>query len=361
MNILHITAHMGDGAGKAIGGLAIYGQRFQEDTHWILLLDAPKKTNHVDRCRDAGIEILTGSEAEAGIKWADIVVLSWWGSPSMDKFLTEYPEIPCRVVLWTHKNGFYDPPLPQSLVDSCDQLLVTSPVTFENPAWRGGVLVSGYGDFDPADVPQKKDYTLAGNSLVIGYVGMPSYKRFPKNICDYIHRVLERVPHALFLFAGECSPGFRADLDSSGLTGCVKLLGWREDVLDLLSSFDVFGYLTRPDTSATTENSVLEAMAAALPVVMSRDPIGSYVLGRDGGLLAASPEEYAEQIERLSCSEDLRRTLGQAARKRILSVCSVVENYSRFQQACGQAVQRQKYIHQFGGYDRYGCCCCAEL
>ncbi|MCW2278808.1 glycosyltransferase family 4 protein [Heliophilum fasciatum] len=341
---------MGDGAGKAIGGLAILGNKSGKDNHRILLLDEPRKTNHIDRCCAAGVNVLPRNMAGLAIDEADVVITSWWGSPIMDKFLREFPNIPCRVVLWTHKNGFYDPPLPDALVRSCDELLVTSPLTFENPAWSDGTLVYGFGDFAPEKIRPKTDYSLNRDSFVIGYVGMPSYKRFPLNALDYMSTTIALIPDAVFVLVGEYSDEFKSSIILAGLEDKVRLLGWTNDALSLLRTFDVFGYLLRSDSSATTENSVLEAMAAGLPVVMSRKPVGKYLVKDGTGFLVDSPGEYAQNLLRIYESEDLRRSLGQAARKHILTSCNVSENLNRFHEACLKVVAKQKYVHKFGGF-----------
>ena len=51
MKVLHITAHMGGGAGKAIAGLAINCNKIVGEEHRILLLEAPQKLNHVEECK----------------------------------------------------------------------------------------------------------------------------------------------------------------------------------------------------------------------------------------------------------------------------------------------------------------------
>lgn len=348
MNILHITSHMGDGAGKAIGGLALLGQ-YRGDRHRILLLEQPRKWNHISRCRAAGVEFLPMSEALPAIMEADIVAVSWWGSRTVDDFLCALPPIPSRIVLWSHKNGFYDPPLSEDLVAACDHLLVTSPLSLQNPAWCNGTLVYGFGNFSGEAVTPKNDYGHSSAGFRIGYVGMPSYKRFPANVCAYLTAALRAVPPAQFIFAGEYSEEFRAGLERAGLSGHTALLGWVDNPIRLLATFDVFGYLLRPDTSATTENSVLEAMSAALPVVMSREPVGTYIVGDTAGILVDSPEEYASAIKRLYENQSLCQSLGQAAREKVLHDCNREENYSRFQDACRQVMKREKTIHCFRG------------
>ena len=356
MNILHITAHMGDGAGKAIGGLAVLGSADGRDTHKILLLDEPRKMNHIDYCRDRGIEFLPRREIQTAISWADVVVISWWGGRTMEGLLDNFPAIPCRVLLWSHKNGFYDPPLPEELVNQSDQLLVTSPITLTNPRWKEGTLVYGFGSFDPITVIPKESYALSPLKFVIGYVGMPSYKRFPANATDYFKAVLKEVPSAQFVLGGEYSDEFQFSIEQEGLSSHVTLLGWVGNVYDLLQTFDVFGYLLREDTSATTENSVLEAMAAGLPIVMPRKPVGRYVVGENNGFLVETPEGFACAMKKLYDSESLRREKGLAGRAYVLKTYDSTTNLQRFRDACDRAISHPKFIHYFGG-NPYGYCC----
>jgi len=163
-------------------------------------------------------------------------------------------------------------------------------------------------------------------------------------------KTISLIPDAIFVLAGEYSDEFKSDITLAGLADKVQLLGWTNDVLGLLRTFDVFGYLLRSDSSATTENSVLEAMAAGLPVVMTRKPVGKYLIRDGAGFLADSPEEYAKNLLRLYKNEGLRRTVGQAARKHILANCNALENLNRFHEACLKVVAQQKYIHKFGGF-----------
>ncbi len=350
MNILHITAHMGDGAGKAIGGLAISGSRAGEHTHRILLLDMPQKQNHIERCRNSGVEILGRDSLPGALTDADIVVISWWGGAAMESFLAEFPEIPCRTLLWSHKNGYFDPPFPRGFVQRFDGLLATSPYTLENPDWNeDGSLVYGFGDFSP-NVPVKTDYRVKVGCFTVGYVGMPSYKRLPSNCMDYFAAVIRAIPNVRFVMAGESSEDFRRDIEQRGLSQHFDLLGWVADIPNLLPTFDVFGYLIRPDSSATTENSVIEAMAAALPCIVSKWPIGKYLLD-DGmsGLLEDGPEEYAAAISRLYADVQLRRQIGMAAREYVIASYHADENLKRFNTACEKAALKLKTIHSFEG------------
>jgi hypothetical protein len=347
MNILHIAEHLGDGAGKAIGGLARMGNN-GGNRHQILLLDEPRKLNHVNRCRDAGVDILTRDAAKEAIEAADVVILNWWGGIHTDTFLEEFPEVPCRMLLWSHKNGYFDPPLSDALVDVCNGLLATTPWTLENPHWQeNGTLVWGFGDFKPHALTPKTDYSLK-DKFVIGCTGTPGYKKLPRNFLDYCKSVTERIPNAYFILAGETSEELKNDIVRSGMESRFALTGWVSGVNALLRTFDVFGYLLRSDTFATTENAVLEAMAAALPVVVSKSPLGKYLL-EDGssGFLADNPEEYGRIMENLYNDKGLRTRAGVAAREYAINVYCAEENLRRFNDACVAIMATQKMVRVF--------------
>lgn len=343
MKILHITSHMGDGGGKAIGGLARLTLE-QGDEQRILLLQEPEKWNHIRKCQEAGIRIDGFHEAELDIAWADLVVVSWWGGCAMDSFLGSFPPVPCRALLWSHKNGYYDPPLSEALADSFDGLLVTSPKTLRK--WRDAVLVYGFGDYDPFFFSPKDNYELSGERMTVGYVSMPGYKRFPRNATDYYQAAAEAVPQIEFVFYGEADAEFVRDMEAAGLSKYARFCGWSMDAALHLPEFDVFGYLLKPDTSATTENSVIEAMATALPIVMSKEPIGDYVLGEKNGKLVRTPQEFAQALKDYAESMESRKLFGKRAREAAIKMYDRDENVCRFRKKCQELMRIEKRTHQ---------------
>ena len=52
--MLHIAAHLGEGVGKAIGGIALSDKVYAHD---VLLLEEPLKTSYVDQCKASGVGI----------------------------------------------------------------------------------------------------------------------------------------------------------------------------------------------------------------------------------------------------------------------------------------------------------------
>jgi glycosyltransferase involved in cell wall biosynthesis len=101
-----------------------------------------------------------------------------------------------------------------------------------------------------------------------------------------------------------------------GLETAVRLCGPRRDIPDLLARCDVFALSSRSEGGPI---SVLEAMAAGLPVVASDvGGVGEIVVDQQTGLLVppGDPDALAAALERLLADPALRHRLGAAGRER---------------------------------------------
>jgi glycosyltransferase involved in cell wall biosynthesis len=101
-----------------------------------------------------------------------------------------------------------------------------------------------------------------------------------------------------------------------GLEGRVRLAGERRNVPELLAESDIFALAS---SSEGMPVSVLEAMAAGLPVVASRvGGVPEQVVDGETGLLVdpGDPQDFAEALAMLVGDGELRRRLGAAGRAR---------------------------------------------
>jgi glycosyltransferase involved in cell wall biosynthesis len=106
------------------------------------------------------------------------------------------------------------------------------------------------------------------------------------------------------------------EIHELGLEDRVSLAGERRDVPELLAGADVF---VLPSRSEGHPVSVLEAMAAGIPVVASRvGGVPEQVSDGETGLLVepGDPTELAAALRRLTADPRLRRRLGAAGRVR---------------------------------------------
>jgi glycosyltransferase involved in cell wall biosynthesis len=143
--------------------------------------------------------------------------------------------------------------------------------------------------------------------------------------------IIERAP-ATLIFAGDGTErvSIAQRIDREGLSDSVRLLGTVGDIPELLRAADLF---VLPSIAEGMSNSLLEAMATALPCVASdiggnRDLIGD---NRFGVLVAPNtPEAWTEALVPLLCDPQRRHSLGSLARGRVLAQYAlpvVVERY----------------------------------
>ena len=174
---------------------------------------------------------------------------------------------------------------------------------------------------------------LSAAPLVL-FVGRLDPQKAPFNLLEAFAHLLERHLDWQLLFVGDGS--LKASMDEwiaqRGLGHRIRIAGWRPDVPELLKAADL---LVLPSLWEGMPNIVLEAMAAGLPVVVSRVE-GTEELIRDGetGLLVTpgSPTELEHQIEAALTSPELSsriRTTAQLAVQKQFTMDRMVSAYEQ--------------------------------
>lgn len=358
MKVLQIAAHMGAGAGKAISGIALADDFYE---HKIVLTQKPDKPEHIDRCVRNGIDVLICPDDKAlayEISAADVVIVNWWHHPAMYRILLKLSEIPSRIVLWSHVNGLHYPMLHMSFLKTFDACMFTSKASLQNPHWtemereyikENGTLVYGMGDFEPKAFTPKKDYELH-EKIKIGYVGSLDYAKLHPNVIEWLKEAAGIEDHIQFFLAGDCLKEIADDVLRAGLSDKVHFLGFRRDIPELLKSFDIFIYPLNPFNFATTENALLEAMAAGLPIITSDGIVESNIIDHgQNGILVSDGASFKRELSRLLQDAKLRTRLGENARNSVMTTYNIEENVSQFCAAVKIAMKNPKKKHDFSG------------
>jgi sugar transferase (PEP-CTERM/EpsH1 system associated) len=195
---------------------------------------------------------------------------------------------------------------------------------------HNGVDVDRFGARDPqARQARRAAWGVGGDDLVIGAVGRLAPV---KNHALLLRAVAAtRSPaHVVLVGDGPERGSLQALADSLGIAALVRCPGHSDDVGSDLAAFDVFAL---PSRNEGMSNTLLEAMAASLPVVVS-DVGGNLEIVRDGvdGLSFANGDERAlvQCLDRLGADPALRARLGGAGRDRVaasFSIRAMVERY----------------------------------
>ncbi len=353
MKILNVSAHMGGGVGKALFGMLDRAEADAENR--VLLLEEPVKSLYVDQCREKNIDV----RVERGdrrqtielIRWADVIVINWWNHPAMTRFLMDFPEIKARLVLWCHVNGCTYPFLPYRFTTLFDKIFFTTEYSRHNLLWSDvqseeiagkSEVVYGMGDFRAEAICPKTDYSIQ-DKFVIGYAGTISYAKMHGEYLAFCRRVADVIRNVCFLMVGDADEGFVRDVKDNGLEEYFVFTGYVEDVYPYYRKMDVLGYLLAEDNYATTENVLLETMAAGVPVVVLGNKPEEYIVNYgNNGFLAYSQDEYVDIILRLYRSVELRQKIGQNARRDVMLHYSCEKNKQKYYRALREVCLRER-------------------
>ncbi len=355
MKILHIAAHLGGGIGSAYIGLGACGQEQS-----VLLLEDPIDLRTLAKVENTGFNVLKASDGNVNIakelSEADVVIFSWYHHPALTRFLRELPRVPIRGILWSHVSGNYFPAIEPDFVKKFDRAIFTSPYSLglekiklfgEDYINKHFGIVYGLNDLSLFYKISKKPH----KGFNIGYVGTLGYCKLHPEFVDFCAGT--DLPDARFVMAG--NPSTKEQILTAaakkGIASQFEFLGYVSDVPDTLSRMDVFGYLLNPRHFGTTENALLEAMAAGLPVVALDQCVERYII-RDGvtGLLVRSPEEYGNALRRLYKNPEECIKIGRNARAEIMERFEIKANRERFLNACLSVLDEEKRIHRFDDF-----------
>lgn len=165
----------------------------------------------------------------------------------------------------------------------------------------------------------RAEFWLPHGCHVVGAIGALVAHKGHRYLVDAAALVVRQRPDTYFLIlgAGELESALERQIRAEGLEKHVRLTGFRADVLSLLKSFDVFVMSSVTEGLGT---SILDAMAAARPVVASRIGGIPEVVddGRTGVLVPPrDARALADAIVRLLDAADLRQQMGEAGLARV--------------------------------------------
>ena len=315
MKVLHITAHLGGGVGRVLSSVSIARKKAASSvTDSYICLEPPEKKETVFSMREAGVEVFIcpdSAQIDRLIAESDIVQLEWWHHPLLARFISEHT-ITARLIVWSHTSGLSYPDIPSEFVYLPHSFLFTSPVSHRNIK-RGGSIdtVHSSGGFE--DIPLN-ERPLKKSDLIYSYLGAPNFSKLHPQIADFLTAV--HTPRFRVQFFGDAEANPK--LLSSQLTDKMVHRGFTSDPNSVLMESDILIYLLNPDHYGTTENALLEAMAAGVVPVVLNNPVESSIVKHNvTGMIVDSPESFADAIAFLNQNRNALRHMAQAAAKDI--------------------------------------------
>lgn len=351
INILHITPHMGGGVGKVISKLATNNDiRIK---HKIIIQEIPKSYQYIDNLKKHNTEFYICPNQKVFLKnifEADLIIIHWWHHPKTSKLLYDFPDIPTRIIIWSHISNITVPTLDVRFIHEVNKVFFTTPASYEaynldkNVLKNKTAIVYGCGGIE--DFPKIKKVKHDGFN--IGYLGLVDFSKLNPKFMDFCNCI--KIPNANFLIAGECT--IQEELEVQRKKKCIsnkfEYLGYVNDVIRVLSLFDVLGYPLMNYHTCTTENSILEAMAAeVVPVLINQLSEKYIVQNGKTGFLVSSMEEYGRVMRYVYNNPDKRQEIGKNAREYVINKYTSNNIINKLYENCLEVMDKPKKVFNF--------------
>ncbi|KMT22637.1 glycosyltransferase family 4 protein [Clostridium cylindrosporum] len=354
LNILHITPHMGGGVGNVISRLATYCD--ERINNIIVLIEEPIKYNFIDKLKEIEEKVLICPDKttlEKAIIESDLIIVHWWHHPKISKFLYELPQIPLRLMIWTHISNLTVPALNSNMLVEATRVLFTTEASYKADVFKSvpnyilkkktGVVYGcgGFDDFPRIDHREHEEFN-------IGYLGLVDFSKMHPDFVEFCKQV--NIPEAKFILVGDAPAKqcISEKIKEKRIKNQFIYTDYVEDVKPILSQFDVFGYPLMPYHTCTTENAILEAMAAEVTPVLLKQLTENYIV-EDGktGFLVSSKEEYGRVMRYLYNNPDIRQKVGESAREYVIKKHTLKKFLDSFYENCEIAMNCSKKIINF--------------
>ncbi len=194
---------------------------------------------------------------------------------------------------------------------------------------RNGIVLPAHAGRRTEANGLRKEFGIPAETMVCACIGRAISGKGMDFYLRAARLLLDEGRDVRFLVIGAISveKSYKSEMEELArglnLEGRVIFTGEREDVADILREVDI---VVHPSLSEGLSNVILEAMAAAVPVVATRVG-GTPELVQEGvtGLLVppANATELGSAIARLLDDPQLAREFGQAGRRRIIEEFSI--------------------------------------
>jgi len=166
---------------------------------------------------------------------------------------------------------------------------------------------------------EKKKLNIPQSSNVIGVVGRLVPIKGHKYLVSAAKRIIKEFDNTVFVFVGDgyLEPRLKRQAESLGVSKNIIFAGWRNDVIDVLDTFDI---LVLPSMNEGMGKVLIEGMALGKPIVASSvGGIIDLVKSGDNGILVPpkDSDELAEAILKLIRNKNLAQKLGESGKAKV--------------------------------------------
>ena len=188
--------------------------------------------------------------------------------------------------------------------------------------------------YSPKDGTAKRhELGIADDEIVFGTNARLHVQKGHTYFIEAIKKIVPRFPKVRFLWAGDgpLRESLEQEVKEAGLEQHVQFLGFRNDIVDLLSAYDIY---VLPSLWEGLPNQVLEAMSCGKGVIATAVDGTVEAVDQDKtGLLVPSknPAALADALLKVLENPILLKNFGAASRKRIEAEFTIEGEIQKFE------------------------------
>ncbi|MGD9046103.1 MAG: tetratricopeptide repeat protein, partial [Desulfobacterales bacterium] len=296
------------------------------------------------------IEKPSRNQLESEIERADITQVSWWNNPEITDFLHSY--IPdTRLVIRYHVAG-HTP--PQCIVKEHLDMADINVISYNelpllqsyDEAWRNERfewILHGTDLTRLGDTHHKPHQTFN-----VGYIGTVSFIKMHPAYVRMSNEI--NVPNIKFVVCGNIEEAsLLQQVNNFNAQHKFEFKGYVNNIGEIISEMDVFGYPLCPDTYASTDLVLQEVMYAGVPaVVFNYGGLAQTVKDGQNGIIVNSEKEYKEAIEYLYNNPAERERLGKNAKSYVEKNLGIQNTIKQYHSVYERLLAKDKSWHEWG-------------
>lgn len=319
MHLLHVIDNLGAGgpARSLLSFVKHAGQAGKDVRHTVLSLGRTVHMPLVFAAKRLGIEVVRAPDEATLVRLVgqgDVVLLHFWNTPQVWRYLAAAPA--ARTVVWSKVLGVALPQRINGLLVARSARFVPTalaPTQAEgqpDPRDEAQCVVPGLADFDRLANLERRDH----EGFNVDYVGTLNAGKLHPDFARIMDRI--DVPGmTVRVFGGQPDQWLLDAVSAASQPDRFRFPGFIEDVRKVFGTSDVFGYPLAPDTYATSDKSLQEAMYAGVPpVIFPHGGLGTFIRDGQTGIVARTAAEFGEAVEWLHRHPDRRLEMGRKAR-----------------------------------------------
>jgi glycosyltransferase involved in cell wall biosynthesis len=187
---------------------------------------------------------------------------------------------------------------------------------------------------------------VPAEAFVVGAVGNLLARKRLDVLVDAMPLILDRVPQAWFLIAGDGPElvALQRQARQLGVESRLRCTGWLDDIVAAYRALDVF--LLLGDGRQETGLTLAEAMACGVPALVRRSPLAQELCGERAAIqLDARPRDVARRIVELAQNGSDRSRLAALARSHALRHFDITSSARLLEEIYAHCVARPHRPH----------------